>query len=445
MNKKVCMFVWNHFTNDARVLRECTALSENGYHVDLICIHDPKDPNLPMYEERNENFHIYRVKRYPASLLKFQRIVRRLTGSKSNRILTAILGIMGLYYAPVPTVIVLIGSLVGVVVLKTKLKGLIIKGSIILRMIAKGRSGHYDIYHANDLNTLPQASISAKLRMKRRKLIYDSHEVQTDRTGYNPDTIKRVEKFFLKFIDQMIVENHTRAAFNEQLYGFYPEVLHNYPFLQKSNPEEVEKVDLHGILNLPREEKILLYQGGIQIGRGLEKIIQAVPMMDEGTVVFIGDGKQKEELVQLVKEMNLEHRVKFMPKVPVEDLPKYTKCAYLGFQVLNNICFNHYSASSNKLFEYMMSGVPVIACSFPEIQKVVETHHTGICVDSHDPHSIAEGVNQLLKDPNLREQLSQNSLNARGKYNWEQEKNHLLTIYDALIENNDVFVEVSAD
>jgi len=40
--KSVCMFVWNHFTNDARVLRECSALAEAGYEVDLIALQDPK-------------------------------------------------------------------------------------------------------------------------------------------------------------------------------------------------------------------------------------------------------------------------------------------------------------------------------------------------------------------------------------------------------------------
>lgn len=46
MAKKVCMFVWNHFTNDARVLRECTALTEEGYEVDLIAIHNWKNEEL---------------------------------------------------------------------------------------------------------------------------------------------------------------------------------------------------------------------------------------------------------------------------------------------------------------------------------------------------------------------------------------------------------------
>src|SRR5699024_8687827 len=174
-----------------------------------------------------------------------------------------------------------------------------------------------------------------------------------------------------KKVDTMIVENHTRAAYNEELYGFYPKVLHNYPFKQIS--EVQERINLHEKLQLNPNEKILLYQGGIQVGRGLEKLIEAVPYFDEGTLVLIGDGRQKSELLKMVKERNLGDRVKFIDKVPLADLPKYTKNAYLGFQVLNNICYNHWSASSNKLFEYMMSNVPIVACSFPEIQRVVTT------------------------------------------------------------------------
>lgn len=430
MSKNVCMFVWNHFTNDARVLRECTTLSGNGYHVDLICIHDSSDPNLPMHEERNERFHVYRVKRYPSSLVLLQKIYKKIVSNKLLLSFAGIITLFCLYFAPIITTLLLIFV---AIVLKTKVKGLMIKGNIIVRMIARGRSKKYDIYHSNDLNTLPQGALSAKFRFKKRKLIYDSHEVQTDRTGYNPKTIKRVEKFLLRFIDQMIVENHTRAAFNEQLYGFYPAVLHNYPFVQDVNQQQ-EKVDLHSILSLPPDEKILLYQGGIQVGRGLDKIVKAVPMIKEGTVLFIGDGKKKPELVKLVKEMQLEHRVKFLPKVPVEELPKYTRNAYLGFQVLNNICFNHYSASSNKLFEYMMAGVPVVACSFPEIQKVVETNNTGVCVDSHDPKSIAIGVNKILEDTHYRDCLSINSLDASRKYNWESESITFITLYHSLFQ-----------
>ncbi len=424
MNKKVCMFVWNHFTNDARVLRECTALSENGYDVDLVCIHDPKDKEMPYIEERSENFHIYRVRRYPVTLIALQRLYRAFFKYKAIGALSLILWLLLCLYLPV---IFMPATILILLILKTKLKGIIIKGNVILRMILRGFSKKYSIYHSNDLNTLPQGYICAKWRINRKKLIYDSHEVQTSRTGYDGPIYGRLEGFLVKRIDSMIVENHTRAKYNEDLYGFYPNVVHNYPFKQISNSSE--KVSIHEMLNLPANEKILLYQGGIQIGRGLDKLIQAAPKFKEGTLVLIGDGKIKPQLIKMVNEMGLQEKVRFIPKVHLSELPKYTRNAYLGFQVLNNVCFNHYSASSNKLFEYMMSGVPVVACDFPEIKRVVEDERTGICVDSHDYKSIARAVNYLLENPDVRNEISKNCSIARNKYNWETEKQELLNIY----------------
>ncbi|MBU8731719.1 glycosyltransferase [Cytobacillus oceanisediminis] len=426
MGEKVCMFVWNHFTNDARVLRECTSLSESGYDVDLVCIHDPKEKNMPYFEERSENFHIYRVKRYPETLVALQRLYRFLIKNKGIGTLFLILWILLCFYLPI---IFVPATVLIFLILKTELKRIIIKGNVVVRMILRGFSKNYVIYHSNDLNTLPQGYICAKWRISRKKLIYDSHEVQTSRTGYDGPFHGWLEKFLVKKVDSMIVENHTRAKYNEDLYGFYPNVVHNYPFKQISN--STEKVNIHEMLNLPADEKILLYQGGIQIGRGLDKLIQAAPYFHEGTLVLVGDGKIKPQLVKMVDEMGLNDRVKFIPKVPLSDLPKFTRNAYLGFQVLNNVCFNHYSASSNKLFEYMMAGVPVVACEFPEIKRVVEGEKTGICVNSHDHISIVNAVNYLIENPNFRDELSNNCFVARYKYNWDTEKHEFLKIYNA--------------
>ena len=65
-------------------------------------------------------------------------------------------------------------------------------------MIHKGLRKNYDIYHSNDLNTLPQGYVCAKLRFNKKTLIYDSHEVQTSRTGYNSPIYGKMEKFFIK-------------------------------------------------------------------------------------------------------------------------------------------------------------------------------------------------------------------------------------------------------
>ncbi|GGM32355.1 hypothetical protein GCM10011351_18060 [Paraliobacillus quinghaiensis] len=423
--KRVGMFVWNHFTNDARVLRECTTLSENGYDVELICIDDPKDPNVKQYEEYNEHFRVFRMRRYPATLLFLQKVYRNVFGKKWPLLILVPLWLLLTYL--LPWVVIPVTAILGLL-LKTKARIVWIRAALILRMIIKGYRGNYDIYHSNDLNTMPQGYISAKWRWKKKPLIYDSHEVQTSRTGYENPWYKKFELFFINRMDSMMVENDTRAKYNEDLYGFYPHVLHNYPFEEISVNKE--KVNLHDMLSLPKDEKILLYQGGVQTGRGLENLVEAFPQFKEGTLVFIGDGKIKDKLVKKVKEKNLEEKIRFIPKVPLNDLPKYTRNAYLGFQVLNNVCFNHYSASSNKLFEYMMSEVPVVACDFPEIKSVVEENQIGVTIDPHDPDEIAKGVNYMLDNPEKRDLFSQNCIPARKKYNWENEQKHLLEVYN---------------
>ena len=431
------MFVWNHFTNDARVLRECSALQEVGYNVDLICIHDYKVKDMPRFETRKEGFHVIRVKN---NIQFFRMITTWLSGIKNRpsenlRSIFLVLAMIavGLFFFPKTTIVLGILAFLGALLLfKMGMAKQVIRFYIFSQMVYWGRKRKYDIYHANDLNTLPQGVLCARwLKWKKVPLVYDSHEVQTSRTGYNSPIYGWLEKFLLKFAHVMIQENHTRAAFIEDLYGFYPKVIHNYPI--PTNPENSNRVNLHDLLHIPKDEPILLYQGGIQTGRGLEKIVEAVPYFHRGRMVFIGDGRIKPMLMKKVKDMGIEDRVNFVDKVPVDDLIHYTKNAYLGFQVLNNVCFNHYSASSNKLFEYLMAGVPVVACSFPEIQKVVEGENCGICIDSHDVMDIARGVNELLDNPELREQMRENCFQARHKYNWLIEKRNFIQIYDALL------------
>ncbi|WP_436887687.1 glycosyltransferase [Mammaliicoccus sciuri] len=428
--KKVTMFVWNHFTNDARVNRECTTLADNGYDVNLIAINDPKNTAISAYEEISNTFKVHRVKRYPWLLQAYQ--------DHGKKFLLVVAGVQiviipSLFYISFTLMAAYLLSLVvaaGMIKFK-KIRKWFINGAIITRMIVNGYIQNADIYHANDLNTLPQAIVCSKLRLKPKPLIYDSHEVQSDRTGYNPKTIKRIESFMLKFVNQMIVENHTRAKYNEDIYGFYPKTLYNYS--EKYNIEEKPQINLHKKISINEDEKILLYQGGIQQGRGLELLIEAMDEIEEGHLLFIGGGKLTQTLKEQAEASKQADRIHFLDKVPFQELPSYTREAYLGFQVLQNICFNHYSASSNKLFEYMMAHVPVISCDFPEIKKVVEETNTGLVVDSHKASEIANAVNQLVKDTSLRNQLSENTKQAKEIYNWNNEKSKLLEVYNQFV------------
>ncbi|WP_088815939.1 MULTISPECIES: glycosyltransferase [Listeria] len=406
MKKRVTMFVWNEFTNDARVLRECTALQDAGYFVCLIALKGSQ----PAIEKHSENFCIRRIK-YELTFL--------------HKIWIYLATLCIAYVAPPIGVLLLLFC---VLLFETKARFLVRKLVLILKMTVLGFALQTDIYHANDLNTLFQGVFCAKV--KRKKLIFDSHEVNTSRSGYDSKIYHIIEKWLIHFPDCVIHENETRAKYIRRIYGFTPEVIYNYPFFEENR----DKVALHERLQIPENELLLLYQGGLQIGRGLENLLAAAPYIERGTIVFIGDGKLKYKLMEITKQQGLTNRVKFLDKVPVQELPSYTRNAYVGFQLLNNTCFNHFSAASNKLFEYMMAGVPVIACSFPEMKKVIRREKIGILVDSKNPVSIAAAVNDVLRNPNLQHEMSENALAARKRYNWDNEKVKFLALYQKICE-----------
>ena len=174
------------------------------------------------------------------------------------------------------------------------------------------------------------------------------------------------------------------------------------------------------MLDTPRDKPILLYQGGIQISRGLDKIVEAIDKFDDGITVFIGDGKLKLKVMKMVDERKLNYKVRFLSKVPVDKLKCYIANVYLVFQVLNNVCFNHYFSSPNKFFEYIMSKILVIGCDFPEIKKVLQEERAGIIVDSHNPDEIANAVTRLLADKALHLMFKKNCVAAREKHNWDK-------------------------
>lgn len=391
MSKKICVFLWNNFVNDARVRREVRALTEAGYQVDVICTYDGDEKRL--FDE--ENF----------------------TGSKLIRVWN----FKTIKLCHPNTMIQFID--------KIKVGKIIDVLMVLWNMISYGLKDSYDFYHCNDLKTLPQGFVCSKV-FRKGKLIYDSHEVETSRAGGKSKIKYLIERMLIKKADRVLMTTDTRADYNAQLYKMKkPAVIHNYPIYKE---KDGTRNSLHQILELNADEPILLYQGGFQVGRGIEQILKGVKSFKKGTVVFLGDGSLKQAMQEVIKKEGIEDRVKLMEKVPAEELLYYTQHAYLGFQVLENTCFNHYSALSNKLLEYIMMEIPVVCSNLPEMRKVMNEVGAGLCIDTDDYENIVEAVNKLLSDEKAYEEMKKNCSLNKNRYTWDQEKEKFIAIYNQL-------------
>jgi glycosyltransferase involved in cell wall biosynthesis len=262
--------------------------------------------------------------------------------------------------------------------------------------------------------------------------VYDAHEISTDREGYASfrKIVGWVEKKLMPRTAGTITTTDTRAKFFALAYAVpRPLVLQNRPRLT-----QVPKSDrIRQQLGLEEDWPIVVYQGGLQQGRGLERIVDAAQLVDGAYFVFIGGGRLEVPLKEKTARLGLEHKVRFIDTVSLDDLPHYTASADIGVQAIENTCLNHYSTDSNKLFEYMMAGLPIVATNLPEIRKIVQQFNFGLIVPHSNTDFLAQAIRQLVTDVNFRQKLCENAIQARLKFNWEEQENKLVTLYKEVL------------
>jgi glycosyltransferase involved in cell wall biosynthesis len=292
------------------------------------------------------------------------------------------------------------------------------------------QTGGADVYHAPDLNTLYAATVCK--RRTGAKLVYDSHELATgrNRMGFSWRAWASLwERRGIPQADAVIMASPGYARVAAERYGVpEPTVVLNVP--DPYTPEA--GWDLRKELDLPADRRVVVYQGSIQENRGIEQVIDAMAHVDGAVLVVIGYGYHRPALEALVRERGWGDRVRFFGPVPNDELLNYTASADLGVCCIVNSSPSYYHSLPNKLFEYLMAGVPVIASDFPAMGAVVRDYEVGEVCDPADPRSIAAAVRRILDDPERRARYRANTANAVRRYNWQAEQRRLLDVYDAL-------------
>ena len=402
---RIAMIVWNEFRNDARVLKEAQTLQAAGYAVTVFALHTPgvtqEKETLP------GGINVVRVARSPLWKLR-----KTKTGGAASAPASAS-GPIG-RLSPTRQALRIVARLW--------------THAGLLARIAWHRAA---VVHAHDVNTLPTAWLAAKLSGAR--VVYDAHEISTSREGYNSfrGLVARVEGVLMPRVQGSITTTDARAKFFARAYGVpRPVVLQNRPRLTVSPASQRIRQELQ----LQQPWPIIIYQGGLQQGRGLERLVRISATVKDAYFVFIGGGRLTAPLTALSQELGLTERVHFIPTVSLADLPSYTASADIGVQPIENTCLNHFTTDSNKLFEYLIAGLPVVATDLPEIRRIIRAFDIGLLVRESDDQQLIDALNRLVSDPQLRRTLAANAVNAAAQLNWEQQEELLVNLYGRVLK-----------
>ena len=299
-----------------------------------------------------------------------------------------------------------------------------------------------DLLYSNDLDTLlPNYLVS---RMRSIPLIYDSHEYFTE----VPELIDRprvrsfwlgLEKLIFPRLKNVITVNQEIAGIYSEKYGVSVSVVRNVPPL---TPKEVSafknssKLISSKLNSEKRKEDILIYQGALNLGRGIELMIDCMEFLEKGRLVIVGTGDVEERLKKRVKAKRLSDRVHFKGRIDPISLKSLTSQASLGFSLEEDLGLNYRLALPNKIFDYIHAGIPVIVSDLPVMKNFVVDNQVGAVLKDRTPEVLAQLIRKVLSE---RESYDLNLRAAAERFNWDKEKLELLKE----IENLDQITEHS--
>jgi len=283
----------------------------------------------------------------------------------------------------------------------------------------------YDIVVASDLYSL----LGLKNKKKKTKIIYDVRDFFDHLHALNNKPFK---KFIWRFLEKKHIQNvHTAIAtssedelFLKKKFNYNKKIIYatvyNFPFLKKTKKTNYlrERFLIH------KHQHILIYQGTVQKGRGINKMLECIQGDKKFCVVVVGDGEDKKYYKKRAQLLDVKDRCFFHAAVKYDNLFAITSSADLGCALLSAGSLNNKFAVPNKIFEYAHCGLPVITSNLSIMKKYVEKFQLGKSADVDNVMELKKTINALL---NNKEVYAQSAF--LESFSWQNQEKQFLNLF----------------
>lgn len=283
-----------------------------------------------------------------------------------------------------------------------------------------------DVVWANDTDTLVGCWVASKRCGAR--LVLDCHELFPEVPEIQGKPFVRwvwttVERLLMPRCDARLTVCQSIADYYGRRYGVEMAVVRNVPsgkWRVESGKREAES----------GKQRVLLYQGAVNVGRGVDWAIDALEWLPECRLVVAGDGDLLEQMKSYAAGKAWAERVSFLGRVSPAELREITAKADVGLVMLEDMGLSYHYALPNRIGDFVVAGVPMVVSDLPEMAAVVRGFDIGEVIDGTGAKALAAAVERLLgrwgaMDAGQREARFGA---AREDMDWEMEKEKLVEL-----------------
>lgn len=278
-----------------------------------------------------------------------------------------------------------------------------------------------NVIHCHDTFSLPISWFISLIF--RCKLIYDAHELESNKNGQGLLFSKitfLIEKLFWYRIDGFITVSNSILNWYIKKFSYKKScILYNSPHIGKSNLVYKEKY-FHEKYDLKNSDIVFCYLGLFSFGRGIDVLLEFFSKTNFNFhIVFIGNGQLDDKILEFSKKYPNIH---LHPAVRHDKVVNLVKSADWGLCLLENVSLSDFYSLPNKVFEYAFSNIKIISSNFPEIEFFVKEYNLGYTCNP-DINSFSR-IMGFIKNNNL--QLEKKSI---YDYSWDYQEIKLKEFY----------------
>jgi len=283
--------------------------------------------------------------------------------------------------------------------------------------------------HSHDLSTLYLGAL-----LKKRlhiPLLYDSHEIWSFMiTRKLPIVLNKVVEYSMRLYERMLLKkvDIVITVNNALKYFFVP--ITNKPVEVIMNCKHFNNIEY----TYPEYKKFtMIYLGLLAEHRFVLNLIHVAKLLEPENVNLILAGKNKPIVPQIKKEIYGYSNIVFLGEIPMQQVLDITKKSHVVISMINPNDKNDSFAYTNKQFEAMSLGRPVITTKNTLAGNLTKRCNCGLVID-YNEQSLIESILLLKGNPEYCKILGINGLEwVYKKYNWQKQEDKLLEIYKEVL------------